>query len=35
MSDERGIPFGMYAQVERPGDAGVGSPVELLADGDV
>jgi uncharacterized protein YcbX len=34
MSGERGIPFGMYAQVERPGHAEVGSSVVLL-DGDV
>ena len=35
MSDERGIPFGMYAQVERPGAASIGSPVVLLDDEDV
>lgn len=30
MRDSRGIPFGMYAEVERPGRASVGDPVEPL-----
>ncbi len=32
MSDERGIPFGMYAQVERAGSTQIGNPVVLLGD---
>jgi len=28
--DGRGIPFGMYAEVEEPGTIGVGDPVEVL-----
>lgn len=30
MREERGIPFGVYAEVERPGRVGVGDPVEVL-----
>ena len=31
MADARGIPFGMYAEVEQPGWVSVGDPVERLA----
>jgi uncharacterized protein YcbX len=30
MTDPRGVPFGVYAEVERPGRAAVGDPVEPL-----
>ena len=30
MQESRGIPFGMYAEVERPGRVAVGDPVEPL-----
>ena len=30
MREQRGIPFGVYAEVERPGRVGVGDPVEVL-----
>ena len=34
MHEERGIPFGVYAEVERPGRVGVGDPVEVLEPRD-
>jgi len=35
MREERGIPFGVYAEVERPGRVGVGDPVEVLQQPDL
>ncbi len=32
MAEAEGVPFGMYAEVERPGSVSVGDPVELLGE---
>jgi uncharacterized protein YcbX len=29
MTDQKGIPFGMYAEVQRPGPVRIGDPVEI------